>query len=164
MNGELENTPESVDSLQDRYLVFQLGDDIFGFEIEYVTEIVAIQPITPLPETEPYVKGIMNLRGEIITVIDMRLRLRKTPVEYNDRTCVIITRANGKTVGLIVDSVSEVLNIKKEDIAPSPENDTGVQSKYIMGISKSSDRVILLIDCQKIVTNDLTPDNVKLLS
>ncbi|MDD5016660.1 MAG: chemotaxis protein CheW [Eubacteriales bacterium] len=133
-----------------RYLTFNLGDEIYGIEIEYVTEIIGRQPITKIPEVADYIKGIINLRGKIIPVIDMRLKFKKEPIDYNDRTCTIVIDTQELIIGLIVDKVSEVISIEDEDVVPPPNQKTGICNKYIRGIGKIGGEVKLLLDCIKL--------------
>ncbi len=149
-----ERVAEEEDTQQGRFLTFAIGQEIFGLEIKYVTEIVGMQPITPLPETPEYVKGIINLRGKIIPVIDVRLKFKKESKEYTDRTCIIVIEIGDTTVGLIVDAVSEVLAINGEAIAPPPDQKTGVQNRYIAGIGKVENEVKLLLSCEKLFKDD----------
>ena len=116
MNSNPENpTLETEEDTQKgKYLIFSLGNEFYGIEIKYVTEIIGVQPITEIPELPDYIKGIINLRGKIIPVMDVRIRFKKSPMEYNDRTCVIVIDVKDTSVGLIVDSVSEVLSIEEE--------------------------------------------------
>jgi purine-binding chemotaxis protein CheW len=136
------------DTQQGRYLTFFLGEEVYGIEIGYVTEIIGIQPITKVPEVKDYIKGIINLRGKIIPVIDMRLKFRKEPIEYDDRTCIIVIDADNMTMGLIVDKVSEVISIDGENMVPPPSHKTGIRNKYLQGIGKVGSDVILLLDCK----------------
>lgn len=149
-----ERLMEEEDTQHGRYLTFALSAEVFGLEIKYVTEIVGMQTITPLPETPEYVKGIINLRGKIIPVIDVRLKFKKEPIDYNDRTCIIVIEIADTTVGLIVDNVAEVLAINDEAIAPPPDHRTGAQNRYIAGIGKVSNLVVLLISCEKLFEED----------
>ena len=142
------------DTQQGRYLTFSLGEEVFGLEIRYVTEIIGIQPVTKVPEVPSFIKGIINLRGKIIPVIDMRLKFRKEPIPYNDRTCVIVIDTQEIMVGLIVDSVAEVINIGEEHIVPPPDQKTGMHNKYIQGIGKVNDDVKLLLDCESLLDGD----------
>ncbi len=152
MTDVLESTTfNDEDTMEGRFLTFLVGDELYGIEIRHVMEIVGIQPITELPEVTDYVKGIINLRGRIIPVIDIRLRFTKAEKEYNDRTCVIITCLGGKFVGLIVDCVSEVLTIQDQDITENPESES---CAYVQNIAKSGDQVILLIDCQMLLNEN----------
>ncbi len=149
-NTKAEMLEQEEDTLKGRYLTFQIGKEVYGIEIRYVTEIVGIQPITEIPELPDYMKGIINLRGKIILVMDVRLRFKKTWEDYNDRTCIIVVELEDISVGLIVDHVSEVITISEEEIVPPPDiNSTG--NRYIKGIGKVSDEVKLLLDCSRLI-------------
>jgi len=142
------------DTQQGRYLTFSLGEEVFGLAIRYVTEIIGMQPITKVPEVPSFIKGIINLRGKIIPVIDMRLKFRKEPIPYTDRTCIIVIDTQEIMVGLIVDMVAEVINIGEENIVPPPDQKTGMHNKYIQGIGKVDDSVKLLLDCESLLDGD----------
>ena len=145
---------QEEDTQKGRFLTFKLGEESFGLEIRYVTEIVGIQPITQIPEVPKYVKGIINLRGKVISVIDVRIKFKKEPIEYDERTCIVVIEIDDISIGLIVDNVSEVVTINDDDIAPPPSYKTGFQNKYIKGVGKSKDGVELLLDCNKLLTNE----------
>jgi purine-binding chemotaxis protein CheW len=147
-NSVLQEQEE--DTQHGRYLTFALGSEAFGLEISNVTEIVGIQPVTPIPEVPEYVKGVINLRGKIITVIDVRLRFGRESAEYDDRTCIIVVDIQDVCVGLIVDSVSEVITIDDANIVPPPDWRTGVQTRYIKAIGKVGNEVKLLLDCERL--------------
>jgi purine-binding chemotaxis protein CheW len=155
INEEME---EEEDTLKGRFLTFSLESQVFGIEIKYVTEIIGIQPITEMPEVPAYVKGIINLRGKIIPVIDVRLKFQKEPVEYNDRTCIVVVDIENISVGLIVDNVAEVMTIMDDNIVPPPEFKTGFQSRYIKGIGKVGSDVKLLLDCNRLLGEDEIED------
>jgi len=152
----IENTMEEMeeDTQKGRFLTFLLGNETYGIEIKYVTEIIGIQTITEVPELPDYVKGIINLRGNIIPVMDVRLRFKKEPKEYNDRTCIIVIDINDVSIGLIVDSVSEVITIPEQDIVEPPKMGNGFNNRYIKNIGKVDDDVKLLLDCEKLLTED----------
>ncbi len=150
MEELVKSEEEFDDMLQDRFLTFAIDNEVFGISISFVSEIIGMQKINDIPEVPDYVKGIINLRGQIISVIDMRLKFKKQPVDYDDRTCIIIIDFNGISAGLIVDNVSDVMNIPKTDISNPPEYRTGFQNKYISGIGKLKDSVVLILDCDKI--------------
>jgi purine-binding chemotaxis protein CheW len=155
MKDHIENTVEiEEDTQKGRFLTFSLGKESYGIEIKYVTEIIGIQPITEIPELPEYVKGIINLRGKIIPLMDVRLRFKKEPKEYNDRTCVIVIDINDISIGLIVDSVSEVLTIPEHDIVEPPQMNKGFNNRYIKNIGKVEKEVKLLLDCEKLLTQD----------
>lgn len=142
------------DTQKGRFLTFLIGKDTYGIEIKYVTEIIGIQAITEIPELPEYIKGIINLRGKIIPVMDVRLRFKKEQREYNDRTCVIVIDINSISIGLIVDSVSEVLTIPEQDIVEPPKMNTGFNNRYIKNIGKVGNDVKLLLDCEKLLTEE----------
>ncbi|HPU41649.1 MAG TPA: chemotaxis protein CheW [Acetivibrio clariflavus] len=142
------------DTQKGRYLTFVIDREVYGIEIKYVTEIINIQKITEVPELPDYLKGIINLRGKIIPVMDVRLRFRKEAKEYNDRTCIIVVDIEDISVGLIVDSVSEVLTISEDNIVPPPDTNTGFNNRYIKGIGKVGDDVKLLLDCGKLLSDE----------
>ncbi len=141
------------DTLKGKHLIFYMGYEMYGIEIRHITEIIGVQPITEIPEMPQYVKGITNLRGKIVPVIDARLRFKKSAREYDGKTCIIIIDIKQISIGLIVDSVSEVLKLEDEDIAPAPTiNKT--DHKFVKGIGKVGKSVILLLDCQNLLTDD----------
>ncbi len=144
---------EQEDTQKGRYLTFNLGKESYGIEISYVTEIIGIQPITQVPELPDYIRGIINLRGKIIPVMDVRLRFRKDFKEYSDRTCVIVIDIMELSIGLIVDSVSEVISIPETEIVPPPEFNHG-GNKYVKGIGKVHGEVKLLLDCNKLLNEE----------
>ena len=152
VNAELLEQEE--DTQHGRYLTFNLGEEVFGLEIRYVTEIIGMQPITKIPEVASYIKGIINLRGKIIPVIDMRLKFGKEPAEYDDRTCIVVIDTQELIVGLIVDKVSEVMTIDDLNIVPPPDHRTGIRSRYIQGIGKVDDSVKLLLDCSMLLDGE----------
>ena len=141
------------DTQKGKYLTFTVGSEVYGLEIQYITEIIGIQKITQMPELPEYMKGIINLRGKIIPVMDMRLRFKKEPREYNDRTCVIVVEITGLSVGLIIDSVSEVISIPDQNIVKPPQINNEIGNRYIKGIGKVENEVKLLIDCEKLFTS-----------
>lgn len=141
------------DTQKGKYLTFTVGSEVYGLEIQYITEIIGIQKITQMPELPEYMKGIINLRGKIIPVMDMRIRFKKEPREYNDRTCVIVVEIKGLSVGLIIDSVSEVISIPDQNIVKPPQINNEIGNRYIKGIGKVVNEVKLLIDCEKLFTS-----------
>ena len=148
-----DNEDVEEDTQKEKYLTFVLDNQSYGIGINNVTEIIGIQPITSIPELPDYIKGIINLRGKIIPVMDVRLRFKKVFREYNDRTCIIVVDINNLSIGLIVDSVSEVLIIPDQDIV-SPPNLNKVSNKYISGIGKIDNQVKLILDCDKLINYD----------
>ena len=147
-------TGDEEDTQRGRYLTFALGEEEYGIEISYVTEIIGMQPVSTLPEVPEYIRGIVNLRGRIIPVIDMRLKFRKAAIDYTDRTCIVIINTGVFSVGLIVDRVAEVTVISDDQIAPPPNAATGIQNHYLKGIGKADGNVKLLLDCEKLFSAD----------
>ena len=144
------------DTTKGKYMTFKSGNEYFGLKIQYVNEIIQFQAITAIPETEDYIKGLINLRGKVIPVIDVRLRFRQQPFEYNDRTCIIVINVKSTVVGLIVEKIAEVVEIKDENILPPPSigrMDKG-QQKYVYGIGKVGDSVKLLLDPDKLLNDE----------
>jgi len=144
---------EEEDTQKGRYLIFSIDNESYGIEIKYVIEIIGIQAITEMPELPDYVKGIINLRGKIIPVMDVRLRFKKMAKEYNDRTCIIVVDIKEVFVGLIVDSVSEVVTINESDISELPQMSQGNRNRYVKNIGKIGNDVRLLLDCEKLLTD-----------
>ena len=137
------------DTQKDKFLTFTVCQEIYGLEILYVTEIVRVQPITEIPEFPEYIKGIINLRGSIIPVIDMRLLFMKASSEYGNRTCIVVVNIQGQSMGLIVDAVAEVLSLQEQNIVPMPSIKQGGH-QFVQGIGKHGESVILLLDCTKL--------------
>ncbi len=142
------------DTQKGKFLTFNLAKEVYGLEIKYVTEIIGIQSITEVPELPDYIKGIINLRGKIIPVIDVRLRFRKPFIEYNDRTCIIVVELQDTLIGLIVDGVSEVIAIADEHIEPPPNFSRDYYNKYIKGIGKVGNEIKMLLDCERIFNDN----------
>ncbi len=147
-------TEEDEDTQKGKYLTFLLGKEAYGLEIRHVTEIIGMQTITEIPELPDYVKGIINLRGNIIPVMDIRLRFKKEPKEYNDRTSVIVIDIMDTPVGLIVDCVSEVLTIPDEAIVDPPKMNKEFNNRFIRNIGKVGSDVKLLLNCEQLLAED----------
>lgn len=145
---------QEEDTQKGKFLTFTLGNEAYGLEIKYVTEIIGVQEITEVPELPEYIRGIINLRGKIIPIMDVRLRFRKPFKEYNDRTCIVVVDIKDISVGLIVDAVSEVISIQDTDIVLPPDLNKGVSNKYIKGIGKVGSEVKLLLNCNKLLNED----------
>jgi purine-binding chemotaxis protein CheW len=142
----LDDDEENEDTQEGKYLTFMVDKEEYGIEIRHVTEIIGILNITEVPDRPSYVMGVINLRGKVLPVMDVRLRFNLPKREYDDRTCIIVININGETVGLIVDRVAEVLDIPKSEIAESPKVNKGESSKYIKGIGKVGDKVKILLN------------------
>lgn len=146
LNSELDE-----DTLKGKYLTFYTDNQLFGISIADVVQIVGMQEITAVPEFPSYAKGVINLRGIIIPIIDVRLRLKKEEIGYNERTCIIVTNINGSYIGFIVDEVNEVTNIDNENISDPPKMGSDYTNTFITGIAKLNNRIVLLIDLKKVL-------------
>ncbi len=142
------------DTLKDQFLSYSLGKEFYAVEIVYVTEIIGIQNITEVPNVKDHIKGIINLRGMIIPVVDIRYRFGMTILPYNDRTCIIVVTVNNSQIGLIVDEVQEVLTIASDKIFSAPHTYKGSKSKFIEGVTKINENVIIILDIQKLLYDE----------
>ena len=151
-----QNAADEHDEQKGKYMTFKSGNEYFGIKIQYVNEIIQFQSITAIPETEDYIKGLINLRGKVIPVIDVRLRFKQEPFEYNDRTCIIVISVKSTVVGLIIEKIAEVVEIKEENILPPPSigRSDKAHHKYVYGIGKVVDSVKLLLDPDKLLNDD----------
>ena len=143
-------TALETDEMRGKYLTFFTDNQQYGVPIADVLQIVGVQAITPVPEFPPYAKGVMNLRGAIIPVVDLRLRLMKPETVYDERTCIIVTNLDEKSLGLIVDEVDAVVEIPEEAISAPPkmsEYDNG----YVTGVGKIGETVVLLMSLRNIL-------------
>ena len=151
-----QTTSTEQDGEKGKYMTFKSGNEYFGLKIQYVKEIIQFQTITAIPETEDYIKGLINLRGKVIPVIDVRLRFKQDPFEYNDRTCIIVINVKSTVVGLIIEKIAEVVEIKEENILPPPTigRVDKAHQKYVYGIGKVGNSVKLLLDPNKLLNDE----------
>jgi len=151
-----EVTETSSADLAGKYLTFKLSDEEYGLEILKVREIIGLLPITSLPRTPVFVRGVINLRGKVIPVIDLRLKFELNATEDTDQTCIIVVDVTGSAgniqVGILVDSVSEVLDIRGEDIEDPPSFGTNVDTAFILGMAKAKGSVKILLNIQKVLS------------
>ncbi|EKQ55077.1 MULTISPECIES: chemotaxis protein CheW [unclassified Clostridium] len=157
MSELLENLIENEEDTQkDKYLIFSISKEYYGIDIKYVIEIIGIEPITEVPELPNFIKGVINLRGKIIPVMDVRLKFKKEEKEYDDRTCIIVVEIGNICIGLIIDRVVEVATIDENNISPPPKTSSNKDSfnKYMKGIGKTQNAIRLLIDCQKLLEQE----------
>ena len=142
-------------NLTDKFLLFNLGDEEYGIDISKVTGIEEMQKITYIPDMPPFVKGVINLRGRVIPVLDLRLRFGMDERTYDDRTCIVVTEIAGVTIGFIVDTVEEVLEIPESQVEPAPRFKTvSGQDRYIAGMGKVGEAVKILLDVEKLVVDE----------
>ncbi len=145
---------EDDDTQKDKYLTFRLDEEDYGLEIKHVKEIISIQKITDVPDLPDFVKGVINLRGQVIPTIDLRLRFALPAKEYDERTCIIITHMNEIPVGVIVDTVNEVLDIPAEMITPAPSVQKGAAHRFIQGLGRVGDEVKIILNAEKLLHED----------
>jgi purine-binding chemotaxis protein CheW len=145
-----------TDNRTGKYLAFHLGREEFAIQVLKVREIMGIQDITAVPQTPPFVKGVINLRGKVIPVVDLRLKFGLPEIEYTQRTCIIVVQIQGADgnvalTGIVVDEVSEAVNIAAGEIEDTPDFGDGVATPYILGMAKSKGKVKILLDIDKVL-------------
>ena len=150
-------TMQTHSAAQDKYLTFSLGEEKYGLDILKVREINGMMNITPIPEAPVFLKGVINLRGKIIPVVDLRLKFDMDEHPYNERTCIIVVQTNKKgapvPMGLIVDSVSDVASITDEDIEPPPAMGLTIETSYITGMAKGKEDIKILLDIDRVLSD-----------
>lgn len=160
MSENIERANESISNSIDtsemdgKYLTFWTDKQFFGVPIADVIQIIGMQKITVVPEFPSYAKGIINLRGIITSLIDVRLRFNKEEVPYNERTCIIVTSINDTAVGFIVDEVDEVTDIAPNDISEPPSISGDRTSTYLTGVARHENKVVLLVNTAKMLSDD----------
>ncbi len=146
---------ENKVATEEQYIIFNIKDVRYGIRIDFVIEVIKLMEITPLPKTPEFIKGVINLRGKVIPIIDLRERFGYEKVELTDESRIIISLIeNKKEIGLIVDSVSEVLTLSSEVIEPPMSITGSLKTDYILGIAKMESGLILLINIEKILTSE----------
>jgi len=135
------------DTQSGKYLTFIVQDDIYGLEIKHVVDIIGIQDVTNVPRQEFYIKGVFNLRGKIVPIMDVRKRFNKEEREYDDRTCIVVVEIEGITVGIIVDTVLDVMAIGEDMISAAAAIEGVMENEYIFGIAVVEDRSIIILEC-----------------
>jgi purine-binding chemotaxis protein CheW len=146
-----------ADERAGKYLTFHLVQEEFGIRVLKVREIMGVQDITAVPHTPAYVKGVINLRGKVIPVLDLRLKFGLPDLEYNQRTCIIVVQIQGESgsmlMGVVVDGVSEVLNLTGAEVEDTPDFGAGFSTPYILGMAKVKGKVKILLDIDRVLTN-----------
>jgi len=145
-----------TDARAAKYLVFHLGEEEFAIQVQKVREIMGVQEITQVPQTPAYVKGVLNLRGKVIPVIDLRLKFGLPEMAYGQRTCIIVVQIAGSRgpvwMGVVVDGVAEVLQVASADVEDTPSFGQDVSVPYVMGLAKVKGRVKILLDIDRVMT------------
>lgn len=157
INEELPDEElQEEDTQKGMFMTFQTANEYYGISISYVNEIIVMQPITSIPEAEDYIKGLINLRGKIIPVIDVRMRFKMDQEDYTDRTCIIVINVKSTTIGLIVEKIAEVDTIRDSEIMPPPTlgNRNKEQNKYVYGLARTGDTVKMLLDPERLIEDE----------
>jgi purine-binding chemotaxis protein CheW len=151
----MDRATKAMVDREGKYLTFTLADEEYGIGILKIKEIIGMMPITPVPQTPGFVKGVINLRGKVIPVVDLRLRFGMEEIDYTERTCIIVVEIAGTgttvQIGIVVDSVSEVLNIKGDEIEDTPTFGTKLNTDYILGMAKMEGGVKILLDIDQVL-------------
>ena len=142
-----------------KFLTFALAGEEYGINIMKIKEIIGMMPVTVLPQTPAYVKGVINLRGKVIPIIDMRCKFNLEQVEPTERTCIIVIESENDEqiqtlVGLIIDGVSEVINLKGDEVEPAPTMQSQFHEQLILGLAKCENGVKILLDIDKVINHD----------
>jgi purine-binding chemotaxis protein CheW len=152
LDDQLVLEDEESNSQANKYLLFNIGDEVYGISIVQVTEIIEVQRITEVPDMPVFMKGVINLRGKVIPVMDLRLRFGMSERPYDDRTCIVIVNVEDQLLGFIVDTVAEVRDIPENDIQPAPSfRDDQERDRYISGLGKVGEEVKILLDINRIM-------------
>ena len=158
LNQTIDQAVKAMGDRDGKYLTFSLANEEYGIGILKIKEIIGMLPITSVPQTPEFVKGVINLRGKVIPVMDLRLRFGMTPIDYSERTCIIVVEIAGQAgtiqIGIVVDAVSEVLNIKKDEIEETPTFGTKLNTGYILGMAKMEGGVKILLDIDQVLSGD----------
>ena len=137
-----------------QFLTFQLGDELYGVDILRVQEIKGYTTVTKIPNTPPHIKGVLNLRGTIVPIVELRTKFGMPTIDYTLFTVIVVVVVRDRIMGLVVDSVSDVLNISKKDIQPPPEFGAKVDVSVLTGIGKSGDKLVALLNIDRLLTED----------
>ena len=154
MTTTLTSGPAAPASKGGKYLTFFLAGEEYGIEILKVHEIIGMMPITRVPRTPEVIRGVINLRGKVIPIVDLRRRFELDAMQETDATCIIVVQVSGVQTGLVVDSVSEVMDIRGEDVEDAPSFGAEVHTEYLLGIAKSNGRVRLLLAIDRVLTSE----------
>jgi len=146
--------PAGTGTVGSEFLTFTLGSEEYGMDILKVQEIRGYDAVTTIANTPEFIKGVINLRGTIVPIVDLRIKFRLGTVEYNQQTVVIILNLGQRVVGIVVDSVSDVLALTPEQIRPAPDLSAGLDTRYIMGLGTVDERMLILVDIEKLMSSN----------
>jgi len=157
-NETMNQAVKAMVEREGKYLTFSLAEEEYGIGILKIKEIIGMMPITSVPQTPEFVKGVINLRGKVIPVIDLRLRFGMEAIDYTERTCIIVVEIEGESctvmIGIVVDAVSEVLNVNGEDIEDTPTFGAKLNTEYILGMAKMEGGVKILLDIDRVLSDE----------
>lgn len=153
------NQPAGLTTEGNQYLTFNLGEEFYGVDILRVREIKGYSTVTKIPNTPAHIKGVLNLRGTIVPIVELRTKFGMPTVEYTAFTVIILVVVRDKVIGLVVDSVSDVLNIDKEDIQPPPQFGAKVDVSFMSGIGKSGEKLVTLLNMEHLLVDGDTVEN-----
>jgi purine-binding chemotaxis protein CheW len=146
------NTP--IKSAAGEYLTFVLGEEEYGIEILKVQEIRGYDAVTPIANTPSFIKGVVNLRGKIVPIVDLRIKFNLGKVGYDEFTVVIILNLSGRVVGIVVDGVSDVMALKEDQLRDVPSLVTNIDTKYIVGLATVEQQMLILVDIEQLMSSD----------
>ncbi|MDR7342801.1 MAG: chemotaxis protein CheW [Pantoea sp.] len=154
MTGMANVTKLAGETVGQEFLVFTLGDEEYGIDILKVQEIRGYDQVTRIANTPAFIKGVTNLRGVIVPIIDLRVKFAQPGVQYNDNTVVIVLNLEHRVVGIVVDGVSDVLSLTTDQIRPSPEFAVTMSTEYLTGLGALGERMLILVDIEKLLSSD----------
>jgi purine-binding chemotaxis protein CheW len=153
-NAPISKNNNTGKTLTNQFVTFQLGAETYGISILKLNEIIAYQSCTTIPNVPSFIKGVLNLRGIVVPVIDLRERFGMELKDYDQFTVIMILDVSGRIMGLIVDAVSDVLTLNNEDIKPRPHFSTGISTEFISGMGIKDKKFIILLDIDKMLSDD----------
>ena len=148
----MEAVSTKTKATEGKFLTFFLNDEVYGIEILKVREIIGLMDITNVPQTPDYMKGVINLRGKVIPVIDLRLKFSMSEGDHTQETCTIVVEVDNTSIGIIVDRVSEVMEIKGDEIEGTPQFGQGIDTNFIMGLGKTKETIVILLDIAQVLS------------
>ena len=153
VNVPIESPGSTVKHMINEFLTFRLGNEEYGIEILKVQEIRGYDSVTQIANAPDFIKGVVNLRGIIVPILDMRIKFKLNCVEYNQFTVVIILNVAGRVMGIVVDGVSDVIELEADQVRPAPEFGAVIDTEYITGLGTVAERMLILIDIEKLMSN-----------
>lgn len=150
----MQQVEKKAEARGGKFLTFFLGEEEYGLEILKVQEIIGLMSITRVPRTPTYVRGVINLRGKVIPIVELRSKFRMEPVEDTEQTCIIVVQTQGVQFGVVVDRVSEVVDLDSGSIEDAPEFGTDIDTDFILGMGKTGSRVRILVDIDRVLSRE----------